>query len=91
MRIGSHRNSLHQDLLDPFFAVFAFKFAVMTAVVVAVVSDQPFVVTGYMGDQQCEKLSNLSLLLLTSPPSIKLLTTAKFRSTTHNYMGLVLH
>ena len=49
LRIGSHWNSLHQDLLDPFFAVFAFKFAVMTAVVVAVVSDQSFVVAGYMG------------------------------------------
>ena len=34
-RIGIHRNSLHQDLLDPFFAVFALKFAVMTAGVIA--------------------------------------------------------
>jgi len=34
-RIGIHQNSLHQDLLDPFFAVFALKFAVMTAGVIA--------------------------------------------------------
>ena len=35
LRIEIHRNSLHQDLLDPFFAVFALKFAVMTAGVIA--------------------------------------------------------
>jgi hypothetical protein len=35
LRIEIHRNSLHQDLLDPFFAVFALKFAAMTAGVIA--------------------------------------------------------
>jgi hypothetical protein len=55
-RSGSHRHSLHHDLLEPFFTVFALTLAAVTAAVDAVVGDQAFVAAGDMRGQQGEKL-----------------------------------